>query len=129
MLSLPTLNWALLDRWHTNPETFTSAEFLKLRASGNVFHPAVAFDTPQLFEITRAWFRNRLIEHHPDYFLRIDRAADLQCAKAAKKIGIILGMQDSIHLRTKDDVDTFYAMGQRLTQLTSTIRKTASART
>lgn len=121
MLSLPTLNWTLLDRWHTSPESFGQADFQKLRASGiNVFHPAVAFDGAQTFAITQAWFDkwNRLIGRHPDYFLRVDSTAHLQCAKAEKKIGIILGMQDANHLRTKADVDCFYAMGQRLTQLT-----------
>jgi membrane dipeptidase len=121
MLSLPTLNWSLLDRWHAKPETFTESEFNRLRASGiNVFHPAVAFDTAHPYEVTRSWFDkwNRLIAYHPGYFVRIDSTNDLQRAKRERKIGIILGMQDANHLRTKDDVDTFYAMGQRLAQLT-----------
>ncbi len=80
----------------------------------------MAFDTPQPFEVTRQWFVkwNRLIDAHPDYFLRVDTPADLECAKREKKIGIVLGMQDANHLRTKEDVDLFYGMGQRLTQLT-----------
>ena len=43
---------------------------------------------------------------------------DLARAKAAGKIGIILGMQDANHLRDIKDVDAIYGMGQRLTQLT-----------
>jgi len=34
------------------------------------------------------------------------------------KIGIIIGQQNSEHFRTVDDVDGFYAMGQRVSQLT-----------
>jgi membrane dipeptidase len=121
MLGLLTLNWPLLDRWHQDPAKFTDVDFRKLRSSGiDVFHPAVAFDTAQSPEITRAWFEkwNRLIAGHPDYFLRVDGPNDLSRAKEEGRIGIILGMQDANHLRSVDDVDAFYRMGQRLTQLT-----------
>ncbi len=121
MLGLLTLNWSLLDRWHKTPETFREADARKLRDSGiSVFHPAVAFESNQSHAITHDWFDkwNRLIAAHPDTFVRIDRAADLPRAKADGKIGILLGMQDANHLRDLGDLDAFYAMGQRLTQLT-----------
>jgi membrane dipeptidase len=120
MLGLLTLDWPLLDRWHQDPSAFTDADFQKLRDSGiNVFHPAVAFET-QSHEVTRTWFEkwNRFIAWHPDYFLRVDGRNDLARARQEGRIGIILGMQDSNHLRSVDDVDAFYGMGQRLTQLT-----------
>jgi membrane dipeptidase len=121
MLGLLTLNWPLLDRWHQVPGAFTDDTFRKLRSSGiDVFHPAVAFESSQPYEITRAWFVkwNRLIARHPDYFVRVDGSNELARARQEGKIGIILGMQDANHLRTVDDVDEFYRMGQRLTQLT-----------
>lgn len=121
MLGLLTLDWNLLERWQTSPEAFGEADFRKLRGSGiNVFHPAVAFEGGQPHEITTAWFAkwNRLIEYHPNYFLRVNGCADLSRAKAENKIGIIMGMQDANHLRSLDDLDAFYGMGQRLTQLT-----------
>ncbi|HTA40943.1 MAG TPA: membrane dipeptidase [Bryobacteraceae bacterium] len=121
MLGLLTLNWDLLDRWHKDPKTFREADARKLRSSGiNVFHPAVAFESAQAHAITREWFEkwNRLIAAHPDCFLRIDNYRDLTRARQTGKIGIILGMQDANHLRDIRDLDAFYAMGQRLTQLT-----------
>jgi membrane dipeptidase len=121
MLGLLTLDWPLLDRWHRDPANFTDSDFQKLRSSGiDVFHPAVAFETAQSYEVTRAWFEkwNRLIARHADYFLRVDGPNDLARAKQEGRIGIILGMQDANHLRCVDDVDAFYRMGQRLTQLT-----------
>jgi len=121
MLGLPTLNWSLLDRWHHAPDTFSEPDFRKLRSSGiNVFHPAVAFETERSPEITRDWFGkwNRLIDAHPEYFVRVDCPADLTRAKQEQKIGIILGMQDANHLRNLGDLDAFHQMGQRLTQLT-----------
>ena len=121
MLGLLTLNWPLLDRWHKDPVAFTEVDFQKLRSSGiDVFHPAVALETTQSHDITRTWFEkwNRLIAGHADYFLRVDGPDDLARAKREGRIGIILGMQDANHLRSVDDVDAFYRMGQRLTQLT-----------
>ena len=121
MLGLPTLNWPLLDRWQSEPDTFGETEFRKLRNSGiNVFHPAVAFETDRSPEITRDWFGkwNRLIGAHTEYFVRVDHPADLTRAKQEGKIGIILGMQDANHLRDLGDLDAFRRMGQRLTQLT-----------
>ena len=121
MLGLLTLNWALLDQWHQEPAAFTDRDFRKLRSSGiDVFHPAVAFETGQSYDVTRTWFEkwNRFIARHPDYFVRVDGPSDLPRARRESKIGIVLGMQDANHLRTVDDVETFYRMGQRLTQLT-----------
>jgi membrane dipeptidase len=121
MLGLITLDWPLLDRWQCDSAAFSEADFRRLRDSGiDVFHPAVAFDGDCTFDLTRSWFAkwNNLIERHPQYFLRIDTAEDLQRARRDGKTGIVLGMQDANHLRTKADVDAFYALGQRLTQLT-----------
>jgi membrane dipeptidase len=121
MLGLLTLNWKLLDRWQQAPEAFTDVDFRKLRSSGiDVFHPAVALGKGQLYEVTKGWFEkwNRFIAWHPDYLLRLETPDDLPRAKRESKIGIILGMQDANHLRCVDDVDAFYGMGQRLTQLT-----------
>ncbi len=120
MLGLLTLDWPLLSRWQSAPGNFGAADFQKLRASGiDVFHPAVAFDT-QPYRVTLDWFTkwNAFIAQHPQYFMRVDDSHGLVNAKAQGKIGIILGMQDANHLRSVDDVDSFYRMGQRLTQLT-----------
>jgi membrane dipeptidase len=125
MLGLLTLDWDLLERWQTSAPgahgTFGEADFRKLRSSGiNVFHPAVAFESPRSHEITREWFEkwNRLIAQHPGYFVRVDSYADLTRAKQEGRIGVVLGMQDANHLRGLADIDMFYGMGQRLTQLT-----------
>ena len=120
MLGLLTLNWPLLSRWQSAQDKFGEADFQKLRASGiDVFHPAVAFET-QPYSVTLDWFSkwNGFIARYPQYFLRVDDSRRLASAKAQGKIGIILGMQDANHLRSVDDVDNFYQMGQRLTQLT-----------
>jgi membrane dipeptidase len=121
MLGLLTLDWRLMTHWESAKENFGEADFCKLRESGiDIFHPAVAFPTNRPYEVARDCFAkwNGFISQHPNFFLRIDDSRDLSRAKEQEKIGIILGMQDANHLRCVDDVDAFYGMGQRLTQLT-----------
>lgn len=120
MLSLLTLDWPLLDRWRGNPDTFGEADFQTLLSSGiNIFQPAVAFDSCD-FDVTRKWMEewNQFISHKREYFLRVDTTADLLRAGSEGRIGIILGMQDANYIRSLQDVETLYGVGQRLMQLT-----------
>ena len=59
---------------------------------------------------------------HTDDFMRIDSADDFARAKASRKIGIIPGVQNSGHFRMLNDVDSFYGIGQRISQLTYNAR-------
>ena len=121
MLGLLTLNYRKLIEWQTKPESFQPSDLARLKASGiTVFHPAVGFTEGDIYQlslqdITR-W--NLFLAAQPQHFLRIDSPSDLRRAKAAKKIGIMLGFQNSEHFRTEADVDRFYDMGQRVSQLT-----------
>jgi membrane dipeptidase len=121
MLGLLTLNYKKFESWCGDPATFGAAEFQKLKDSGvNVFHPAVGFTAgncynESLYDVT-GW--NRLITAHPDYFLRVNGPWDLALAKSSGRIGIMIGLQNSSHFRKLDDIDRFYQMGQRVSQLT-----------
>ena len=42
----------------------------------------------------------------------------MERAKASGRLGIVIGQQNSRHFRTVDDVDRFYNLGQRVSQLT-----------
>jgi membrane dipeptidase len=121
MLGLLTLDYKKLAVWRGKPNGFSLAEFRRLKDSGvTVLHPAVGYTTGDIFgESSRdiaEW--NTFISEHPNEFLRVDRAGDLAAAKSQGKIGIIIGQQNSGHFRTVDDVDRFYALGQRVSQLT-----------
>ena len=61
---------------------------------------------------------DNFITAHPADFLRIDCPGDVERAKASGKIGIVIGQQHSGHFRCVDDVDRFYQLGQRVSQLT-----------
>ena len=121
MLGLVTLDFHKLWSWEAQPGRFKASDYQKLKASGiTIFHPAVGFTTGDVYssslrDIT-GW--NSFISAHEDKFLRVDRATDLERAKTLGKIGIVLGQQNSEHFRTVDDVDCFYSLGQRVSQLT-----------
>ncbi|MBC7897887.1 MAG: membrane dipeptidase [Cytophagaceae bacterium] len=61
---------------------------------------------------------NGFFAEYPDWFTRIDDASDFARAKSSGKMGIMITFQNSDHFRTPDDVDTFFTLGQRLSQLT-----------
>jgi len=121
MLGLLTLNYRKLTDWQCKPACFQAADLRRLKDSGiDVFHPAVGFVGGDIFResldnITR-W--NAFISGHSGDFLRVDHAADLWRARETRKIGVILGLQNSEHFRTEADVARFYALGQRVSQLT-----------
>jgi membrane dipeptidase len=121
MLGLLTLDWDKLRDWQKDPSKFAQEDFDRLRKSGiDVFHPAVEPNRPDAFEGAREWVDgwNHMFSSHPDYFLRIDNAQDIGRSKIEGKIGVVIGFQNSDHFRTVRDVQLFYDLGQRVSQLT-----------
>ena len=123
MLGLLTLNFNKLSAWQAQPSSFHDADFQKLKESGiNIFHPAVGYTDGNVYSSSlrdiNGW--NSLINAHPEDFFRVDGVADLDRAKRLGKIGILIGQQNSEHFRTVADVDFFYKLGQRVSQLTYT---------
>jgi len=121
MLGLLTLNYPKLQSWIAQPARFTAQDFARLRASGiTIFHPAVGFTDGNVYDASlrdiTGW--NEFIACHSSDFLRIDSTAHLQQAKASGRLGIVIGQQNSLHFRTLEDVDRFYQLGQRVSQLT-----------
>ncbi|HYO14865.1 MAG TPA: membrane dipeptidase [Thermoanaerobaculia bacterium] len=120
--SLPSLFRLPGRNWFEDPASFTDADLAHLRASGHtVLH--VAGGVQQYDDVVRfhlLW--NGFIAHHSDTFARIDDIEGLERIKKSGKIGIILGVQDSVHFRTVEDADLFYRYGQRVSQLTYNAR-------
>jgi membrane dipeptidase len=121
MLGLLTLDYRKFSSWETDPARFGQTDFLRLQSSGiNVFHPAVGYTSGDIYaeslrDITR-W--NLFVSARPSQFLRVESTRDFELAKSTGKIGIVIGQQNSEHFRTVEDVDRFYALGQRVSQLT-----------
>jgi membrane dipeptidase len=111
--------------WFTNPETFTIADFQRFKDSKiDVMHVGVGTVGPNAYDQVM-WFLglwNGFIAHHGEHLMRVDDATGIDAAKSSGKIGIILGLQNSEHFRTPDDVDRFYQLGQRISLLTYNTR-------
>jgi membrane dipeptidase len=121
MLSPLTLNFPLGGKWITDPESFTAADAQKFRDSGiNVFHIAVGTGGPTAYEETFQFVSgyNAMVAGQDESMMRIDSAADFDRVKRNGKIGVMIGVQNSEHFRTPKDVDLFWGMGQRVSQLT-----------
>ena len=106
------------DMWLNRPETFTATDAATYQASGiTVF--ALGHSAPDYNAGLRFFAKwNGFLAAHPDMLMRIGSTADIARAHSEKKIGILLTMQDSTHFRTPTDVDEFFGLGQRLSQLT-----------
>jgi membrane dipeptidase len=105
----------------SDPLAFSRDELLAIRDSGiDVFHPAIGMGGPavQLDAMNHMAGYNGLVAEHPDLLMRIDSVADIDEARRSGRVGIILGLQNSEHFRTADDVKRYYHVGQRLSQLT-----------
>lgn len=125
MLSPLTLNFPLMGKWNAKPELFAQADFERFRSSGiHVFHTAVGTGGANAYDSTYQFIANwnGFLAGNDRYFTRIDSAADFASVKASGKLGVMLGVQNSEHFRRPADVDTFYAMGQRVSQLTYNTR-------
>jgi membrane dipeptidase len=114
-------------RWRRNPSTFTAADFATFRSSG-VKVLALGSGPGNYDGMVRflaEW--NGFVASNSQWFTRIDDANDLTTITASGKIGILLSTQTSDHFRTADDVDTFYALGQRVAQLTYNMQSRTGA--
>lgn len=107
-----------LNEWMNRPDSFTAADAAVYRGSGiNVFAlGSGAGDYEAGLRYYARW--NSFLAARPDVLLRIGEAADFERVRKENKIGIMLTMQESTHFRTPADVDEFFRLGQRISQLT-----------
>jgi len=107
--------------WMQRPADFTATDLQRFRDSGiSVFHIATGVGGTDAYTnvLTFLGLWNGFLAHHHESLMRIDSPQALDAVKGSKKIGVMLGIQNSQHFRTANDVDFFYALGQRVSQLT-----------
>ncbi|MGE5245176.1 MAG: dipeptidase [Betaproteobacteria bacterium] len=108
----------VLKRWLYQPHGFTGADFDRYRQSGI---SVISFgNAARSHEDGIRLFGefNGFIAGYPQWLLRVDEPARFLEAKRTGRLGIHFGLQNSTHFRSPDDVDTFYGLGQRSSQLT-----------
>jgi membrane dipeptidase len=108
--------------WLSKPGAFTRADFEQFRDSGiNAASFGEGADNYEAgIELFGQW--NSFLAAYPDWLLRIGTAGDFMRAKTSGRYGILFGLQNSAHFRSPSDVDTFYGLGQRSSQLTYNYR-------
>lgn len=107
--------------WFREPDSFRQSDFQRFLDSGiNVFHIAVGLGGPEAYQNTLRFIAswNSFLANHDQWLMRVDSPADLVRVKKSGKVGVLLGVQNSEHFRTPADVDYFYSLGQRVSQLT-----------
>lgn len=87
-----------------------------LNSGVDVFHPAVGLGADDVMPFIARM--NALVAERPEQIVRIDTLSDLERLEKGRSVGIILGVQNSDHLRESNDVDVYYHLGQRISQLT-----------
>ncbi|GMV07673.1 MAG: hypothetical protein AMXMBFR53_39480 [Gemmatimonadota bacterium] len=103
----------------------TPADLENARASGitavNLTVGVVGSAAPAPFETTvariAAWERE--VDRHPHVLARVRNASDLEGAKAAGRLGLVYGFQDTVPLEGQlDRLELFHGLGVRIVQLT-----------
>jgi len=111
-----------LRQWFTKPGAFTKADFERFRQTGisvaNFGEGADNYDAG--IRLFADW--NGFLAMYPDWLLRINSSADFARAKATGRYGILFGLQNAAHFRQPEDVDTFFGLGQRVSQVTYNFR-------
>ncbi|MFP5354102.1 MAG: dipeptidase [Gemmatimonadota bacterium] len=103
--------------WLSKPRSMTPADFEVYRTSG--YSVICLGHSPSDYAAGIRFFAdwNGFIAEYPDWFMRVDDARDFEAVKKSGKVGIMITFQNSDHFRSPDDVDTFFTLGQRLSQL------------
>jgi membrane dipeptidase len=112
----------LLEKWLTQPGTFTETDFKLFKSAGvNVinFGNGVS-DFAEAQELFAKW--NSFIAGYPQWLMRISNVADLATARQQGKLGIIYGLQSSDQFQELEDVNRCYGYGQRISQLSYNFR-------
>ena len=105
-----------VETYLTNPDSFDEKIWQEFRDSGlNVIQTTVETIKDTLRDYA---LHNSFLASKQNYFVRIDSVDDFDKVVGADKIGMILGSENSAHFHTLDDIDRYYQLGQRISQLT-----------
>jgi membrane dipeptidase len=105
-------------KWMASVGSFGETDWETYRTSGiKVFGLGHAAGS---YEDGVRWFAdwNGFLAQYDQWFTRVDDVRDMDRLAGSGRVGVLLTFQGSDHFRSVQDVDTFFALGQRLSQLT-----------
>jgi membrane dipeptidase len=108
----------LSERWLRQPGAFTAANWEEYKTSGFRVFGLGGGDSAYEGALTEIAEWNGFVAAYPDWFMRVSSGGDFERLASNGKIGILINMQNADHFRTVDDVDLFWGLGQRASQLT-----------
>jgi membrane dipeptidase len=113
MTAFLTMNLEKEKEWFSNPDSYPEEEWEKVKTSGlNVLN---VHGGPGLEYVSAL---NNFIANHDRFFMRIDSVVDLNRVKQSGRVGIVIGLQQGVQFQSVEDVDSFYGLGLRVSQLT-----------
>ncbi|HXT14128.1 MAG TPA: membrane dipeptidase [Gemmatimonadaceae bacterium] len=113
--------------WLTRANAFTDADATPYRDSHiRVFGLGHGADD---YSAAVKWMAqwSGFVASYDQWFMRIDDARDFERTRTAGKVGILFTFQNSDQFRSPADVDEFYALGLRLSQLTYNLQNRIGA--
>lgn len=104
--------------WETVPGSFTEEDYQFVKSCGiDVFGWGSMNPTyDSMLKFTAV--QNGIVAGNPSYFERIDTKEKLRNINTSGKIGLLITNQNSSQFRNLEDVDMFYSLGLRVSQLT-----------
>ncbi|REJ76929.1 MAG: hypothetical protein DWQ36_01865 [Acidobacteria bacterium] len=121
LLGLLTLDWHRLFGWQREPAGFGVERYRELEASGvGVLHPAVETGEADARRGVLRWLRGwrNLVGDGSCFLAPVGSAEALVRASSSGRIGVVVGFQNGTHFDGGADVDLFFRLGQRVSQLT-----------
>lgn len=117
MLALPRLDQSIAS-WGSpltqgERAAFKSCGITAMHCSTGTGGPSAKIDS---LEFIAGW--SGFAGRYSDLFSLVGSVADLDRAKAERKVGLIIGLQNAEHFDDVGDVALFYGLGQRCSQLT-----------
>jgi membrane dipeptidase len=105
-------------KWMATAGSFAERDWETYRSSGiDVFglgHGVGSYE--EAIRYFADW--NGFLAQYDQWFMRVDDVRDLDRLPRSGRVGVFLTFQNSDHFRHPQDVDTFFALGQRVSQLT-----------
>ena len=112
----------LKEKWLTVPGAFTEPDWLKFKGAGvHAIGFGEGIESRHEAETLFAKWNSFLLQY-PQWLLRVNSAADIERARREGKLGIIFQLQSSAQFETLEDVNHFYGLGQRASQLSYNFR-------
>jgi len=113
---------SVLNGWLSRPGAFKPSDFDFFKGSGvNAINFGLGADSLGEAQTLFAKWNGFLLQY-PQWLARINVASDFEETKRQGRYGIIYGLQSSAQFESLEAVDTCYALGQRVSQLSYNFR-------